>query len=218
MKLSPEANERRLDALRAKMASPEYRAAASARMKARVAAGWRPSPMSPEGKASRAAKLRALLTGVPRTPEQRANMRVKKRPHTPEEIAVQKAIGKRIYAEGRCALSRPDVMALAAAASAKAVKQRARWWHLRDDRGREWLFKNMNEFVATHKDLFQPGDADLIDRPCGIKTSRAASGLRQLYSPRRYPNRTPNSWKGWQIVSDAEAGRDLLERKQNLQK
>ena len=218
MKMSPEANDRRLAALRAKLASPEYRAKASALMKARVATGWKPSPMTPEGRASKAAKLRALLAGVPRKPEHIARMRVKKRPHTPEEIAVQKAIGKRIYSEGRSVLRRPDVTAMAAAGSARDAKRRAKWWNLRDDRGREWLFKNLNEFIATHKDLFPPGDADLLERPCGIRTSRAASGLRQLYYQRPYPNRTPNSWKGWQIVSDAEAGRDLLERKQGFQK
>ncbi len=86
--------------------------------------------------------------------------------------------------------------------------------HLRDPRGREWIFRNTHHFVRTHPDLFDPADTVFRVRGYGkhkrhtTAWCRATVGLLSL----RRRVRVSGSWKGWTVVSLTENGEDLLAR------
>lgn len=94
-----------------------------------------------------------------------------------------------------------EVAAIVRKAARAALPFKIKIWHLRDPRGREYHFKDLNRFTREHPNLFAPEDVNLVQRGDGGTYCRASKGLGHL-SPRIKWSKL--SWKGWTWISIVE--------------
>ena len=86
----------------------------------------------------------------------------------------------------------------------------AKWWRVRDERGRIHEFKNLVWFIKKNPHLFDPED---VGDSCKCRAYGGISSIR----PRINSRKVNGSWKGWTWYSQTERlkndGHDLLDRK-----
>ena len=87
----------------------------------------------------------------------------------------------------------------------------AKWWRVRDDRGRIHEFKNLSWFIKVNPELFLAEDINWKD----ATRSRAYGGISSI-RPSSTRRRVNGTWKGWTWYSQTERlkneGHDLLDR------
>lgn len=79
----------------------------------------------------------------------------------------------------------------------------ARWWDIRDPSGRMHRFRNLNQFLRDHPELFDPEDLVMRGRSC-----RAAKGIQSMF----LASQPAGSWKGWTPAMIWHDDVDPLER------
>lgn len=88
----------------------------------------------------------------------------------------------------------------------------AKVWRLRSPDGRTYEFKNLQDFIRQHSDLFDPSDVEWVKSGRNVHC-RASGGLASISARRA---KAVGSWKGWTVYSQTErlfnGGEDLLNR------
>lgn len=79
----------------------------------------------------------------------------------------------------------------------------SRWWDVRDPRGRTHRFRNLNQFLRDHPELFDPEDLVIRSGSC-----RAAKGIQGMFAA----NGSSCSWKGWTPALIRHEDADPLDR------
>ena len=191
-------------------ASPETRAALSAKLKAKYASGTRKP--NPEGTREKAAAT--LREGY-------ASGRLKRPAYTPQLRAqigksVSKALTGRVTRKTAPAQWERDQLKARLKSDPRLAKGEAnshcRVWRLRSPMNVVYTFRNLRKFIEENSSLFAPDDIIWKPHGTGIRC-RASAGIEGM-SPRK--KRPSGGWKGWTWNSQVERfkneGRDLLER------
>jgi hypothetical protein len=197
---TPEAEAKRLNALRKKLAgiplSEEHKRKLSESLKRRWASGKRKKTPASAYKKASATMKKLYATGV-----------LKPRPMTSEQARERAAMvdrEKQTEVNRRIAKARRGKPNPPGPSAKGPGHWKSKYWRLRTPAGVVIEGKNLNHLVRENAHLFAPDDIQWKKSAC-----RASAGLAQLFQQR--PN-GPTSWKGWTAVTIYEGPHDPLDR------